>query len=75
MGISQQLWHLLATMDADADKCYDRINHNIMSFLLLAMVGTMGPIVAMLHPIQAMKSYQKYDQRRLDHIHGRERKG
>jgi hypothetical protein len=29
-----------------------------MSFFLLAMVRTMGPIVAMLHPIQAMKFYQ-----------------
>jgi hypothetical protein len=29
-----------------------------MLFLLLAMVWTMGPIVAMLHPIQAMKFYQ-----------------
>jgi hypothetical protein len=45
-------------MAADADKCYDRINHIIMLFFLLAMVGTMGPIVAMLHPIQAMKFYQ-----------------
>jgi hypothetical protein len=47
------------TKAADADKCYDRITHIVMSFLLLAMVGTMGPIVAMLHPIQAMKFYQR----------------
>ena len=58
MNISQQLRHPLATMVADADKCYDRINHIIMLFHLLAMVGTIGPIVAMLHPIQAMKFYQ-----------------
>jgi hypothetical protein len=59
MDISRQLRQPLATMAADADKCYDRINHIIMSFFLLAMVGTMGPIVAMLHPIQGMKFYQR----------------
>jgi hypothetical protein len=58
MDISRQLKQPLATMAADADKCYNRINHIIMSFFLLAMVGTIGPIVAMLHPIQAMKFYQ-----------------
>ena len=57
MDISCQLWHLLATMSADADKCYDRINHNIMSLLLLAIVGSMGPVVAMFHPIQTMKIF------------------
>jgi hypothetical protein len=45
-------------MAADADKCYNRMNHIIMSFFLLAVVGTMRPIIAMLHPIQAMKFYQ-----------------
>jgi hypothetical protein len=55
MDISGQLKQPLATMSADADKCYDRINHIIMLFFLLAMVGTIGPIIAMLHPVQAMK--------------------
>ncbi len=59
MDISHQLRQPLATMAADADKCYDRIHHIIMLFFLLAMVGTMGPIVATLHPIQAMKFYQR----------------
>jgi hypothetical protein len=59
MDISRQLKQPLATMAADVDKCYDRINHIIMLFFLLAMVGTIGPIVAMLHPIQAMKFYQR----------------
>jgi hypothetical protein len=59
MDISRQLRQPLATMAADADKCYDRINHIIMLFFLLAVVGMMGPIVAMLHPIQAMKFYQR----------------
>jgi hypothetical protein len=59
MDISRQLRHPLATMSADADKCYDRINHIIMSLLLLAIIGTLGPVVAMLHPIQTMKFYQR----------------
>ncbi len=59
MDISRQLRHSLATMSADADKCYDRINHIIMSLLLLAIIGSMGPIVAMLHPIQTMKFFQR----------------
>ena len=58
MDLSRQLRHPLATMLADADKCYDRINHIIMSLLLLAIIGTIGPVVAMLHPIQSMKFYQ-----------------
>jgi hypothetical protein len=29
-----------------------------MSLLLLAIIGSMGPMVAMLHPIQAMKFFQ-----------------
>ena len=49
----------LATMSADADKCYGQINHIIMSLLLLAIIGTIGPVVAMLHPIQSMKFYQR----------------
>jgi hypothetical protein len=59
MDISGQLRQPLATMAVDADKCYDGTNHIIMLFFLLAMVGTMGPIIAMLHPIQAMKFYQR----------------
>ncbi len=39
MDISHQLHHPLARMSADADKCYDRINHIIMSLLLLAIIG------------------------------------
>jgi hypothetical protein len=58
MDISRQLCYPLTTMSADTDKCYDRINHIIMSLLLLAIVGSMGLVVAMLHPIQSMKFYQ-----------------
>jgi hypothetical protein len=59
MDISRQLCHPLATMSADADKCYDCINHIIMLLLLLAIVSCIGNIVAMLHPIQIMKFFQK----------------
>ncbi len=59
MDISRQLRHPLATMSANADKCYDRINHIIMSLLLLAIIGSMGPVIAMLHPIQMMKFFQR----------------
>ncbi len=59
MDLSRQLRHPLATMSTDADKCYNRINHIIMSLLLLAIIGTIGLVVAMLHPIQSMKFYQR----------------
>jgi len=59
MDLSRQLRHPLATMSADADKCYNRINHIVMSLLLLAIIGTIGSVVAMLHPIQSMKFYQR----------------
>jgi hypothetical protein len=49
---------LVATL-ADSDKCYDRINHIVMSLLLLAPLGEQGPIHAMLQPIQQMKFYQR----------------
>ncbi len=59
MDLSRQMKHPLATMSADADKCYDRINHIIMSILLLAIVGSIGSIMAMLFPIQTMKFFQR----------------
>ncbi len=59
MDLSRQLQHPLATMSADVDKCYDHINHIIMSVLLLAIVGTIGNVIAMLHPIQTMKFFQR----------------
>ncbi len=59
MDILHQLCHPLATMSADADKCYDCINHIIMLLLLLAIVSCIGNIVTMLHPIQTMKFFQQ----------------
>jgi hypothetical protein len=48
----------MVAVSADADKCYDRINHIVMSLLLLAIGGEDGPIRAMLCPIQQMKFFQ-----------------
>ncbi len=59
MDLSRQLRHPLATMSADVDKCDDQIHHIIMSLLLLAIIRAIGPVVAMLHPIQSMKFYQQ----------------
>lgn len=57
--ISRQLKLPMATVSVDADRCYDRINHIIMSLLLLSLVGAAGLITALLHPIQSMKFYQR----------------
>jgi hypothetical protein len=59
MDISRQLRHPLATMSANADKCYNQINHIIMLLLLPAIIGLIQPVVAMLHPIQMMKFFQQ----------------
>jgi hypothetical protein len=39
MDLSRQFCQPLVAVSADADKCYDRINHIIMSLLLLAVGG------------------------------------
>ncbi len=59
MDISRQLRTPLASVSVDADKCYDRINHVIMSLALLAIVGVTGLIEALLSPIQTMKFFQR----------------
>jgi hypothetical protein len=59
MDLSRQMKHPLATMSANAAKCYDRINHIVMLLLLLAIVGSIGSVVAMLLPIQTMKFFQR----------------
>lgn len=58
--ISRQLHQPMCQNSADAANCYDRINHIIMSFLLLAILGwnSIGAIVAQLRPIQKMKLFQ-----------------
>ena len=57
--LSRQLRHPMAQTSADAANCYDRINHIIMSLLLLAVTGCLGWVVSMLHPIQTMKFFQR----------------
>jgi hypothetical protein len=44
MDLSRQLQLPLVAILVDADKCYDRINHIVMSLLLLALTGEQGPI-------------------------------
>ena len=57
--LSRQLRHPMAIAAVDADQCYDRINHIIMSLVLLAVVGSAGLVTALLRPIQTMKFFQR----------------
>lgn len=59
MDLSRQLHHPMASMSVDTANCYDRINHIIMSFLLLAITGSISLVTALLYPIQVMKLYQR----------------
>jgi hypothetical protein len=59
MDLSCQLCQPLIAVSANADKCYNQINHIIMSLLLLAIGGEDGPISAMFRPIQQMRFFQR----------------
>jgi hypothetical protein len=59
MDLSRQMKHPLTTMSANANKCDDHINCIVMPLLLVAIVGSIGSIVAMLFPIQTMKFFQR----------------
>ncbi len=59
MDLLRQLCILMASVLADANKCYNRINHIIMSLLLRAITENPEAISAMLTPIQCMKLYQR----------------
>ena len=59
MDLSRQFRQPLVAVFADADKCYNRINHIIMSLLLLAIGGDEGSINAMMTPIQQMCFFQQ----------------
>jgi hypothetical protein len=59
VDLSRQMKHPLATMSANMDKCYDRIDHIVMWLLLLAIVGLIDSVMAMLFPIQTMKFIQR----------------
>jgi hypothetical protein len=62
MDLSRQLRQPLVAVSADADKCYNRINHIIMSLLLLAIGVDEGSINAMLLCIQGMQFFQRTGQ-------------
>jgi hypothetical protein len=59
MDLSRQFRQPLVAVFADADKCYNRINHIIMSLLLLAIGGDEGSINARMTPIQQMHFFQQ----------------
>jgi hypothetical protein len=59
MDLSCQFRQSLIAVAADADKCYDQINHIIMSLLLLATGGEDGTISVMFRPIQQMRFFQR----------------
>jgi hypothetical protein len=49
----------MVAISADADKCYDRINHVILALVLRAVCGESGVVRAMLQPIQQMRYFQR----------------
>ncbi len=51
MDLSRQFRQPMVAILADADKCYDRSNHIVMSLLLRAIVGKTGAVDAMLTSI------------------------
>jgi hypothetical protein len=59
MDLSRLFGQPLVAVSVEANKCYDRINHIIMSLLLLAIGGDEGPIKAMLLCIQEMHFSQR----------------
>jgi hypothetical protein len=54
MDLSRQLRLPLLAILADANKCYNWINHIMIALLLYAISGTTGAVQAMLTPIQQM---------------------
>ena len=49
----------MAVVSVDAAQCYDRVNHVIMSLVWMALLGTMAPILVLLHCMQNMKLFQR----------------
>jgi hypothetical protein len=70
MDLSCQFCQPLIVVSANADKCYNQINHIIMSLLLLAIGGEDGPISAMFWPIQQMRFFQRTGRGDLDTFMG-----
>ena len=63
MDFSRQFQQSLVAVSVDANKCNDRINHIIMSLLLLAIEGGKGSTKAMLLCIQGMQFFQQTGRR------------
>ena len=59
LDISRQMIINMTAISADADKCYDRINHIVLALALRAVCGEPGIAKAMLEAIQNMKYYQR----------------
>ncbi len=59
INLSCQFRQPLIAVSANADKCYNQINHIIMTLLLLAIVGEDRPISVMFRPIQQMRFFQR----------------
>ena len=57
--LSWQMRHPMAQTSANASNCYDRIHHIILSFLLHAVTGCIGWVVAILYPMQIMQFFQR----------------
>ena len=49
----------MTAISADADQCYDRINHIVLALALRAVCGDANIAKAMLESIQQMKYYQR----------------
>jgi hypothetical protein len=58
MDLSRQFCQPLVAVSANTNKCYDIINHIIMSLLLLAIGGDERSIKVMLSCIQEMRFFQ-----------------
>ena len=59
LDISRQMRINMTAISADADQCYDRINHIVLAMALRAVCGDPGIARAMLEAIQNMKYYQR----------------
>ena len=59
LDISRQMLINMTAISADADQCYDRINHIVLALALRAVCGDANIAKAMLESIQNMKYYQR----------------
>ena len=59
LDLSRQMVINMTAISADADKCYDRINHIVMALALRAVCGDPCVAKSMLEAIQNMKYFQR----------------